>query len=139
LPSSTEQLADRVGGLRVYRARLPDLDFDGGGFGIRGASADRELRGGRAHIGPLAALDIDEHMAAMLLQHRELMIGAQMESLEHERRFGPRAVERGYVHAELQFVHGQLFGFHGYFKGSDCSTRAARYPAPSGITSSLKS
>ena len=58
------------------------------------------------------APDVDEHLPAELAQRLELPLALQEESLKHERRFGPRSVELGDVHAELQVGHRYGFLIH---------------------------
>jgi hypothetical protein len=72
----------------------------------------------------LLAVRIDEHRFAKFLQSLELLGRLQHEALELEGRLGPRAVEPGDVHPELQLRDGHRFS-HRYsslgFKITPCS------------------
>ena len=83
---------------------------------------------GPRRFGRLAFLEVDEDVLAVLLERVELLLGAQHEPLEHERRLRPGAVELGHEHAELQLIDGELLFFHcgRYFSGNESSTSAAR-------------
>ena len=112
------QLLERLAGLRVERARRFDLVRELGLRRVAGIAVDGEGGSGRgrrrrgddrAHVAPP---DVDEHLPAELAQRLELPLALQEESLKHERRFGPRSVELGDVHAELQVGHRYGFLIH---------------------------
>src|SRR5690348_11289380 len=54
-------------------------------------------------------LQVDEHLAAIAAEDLQLLVAFQHEALERERRVGPRSVELGDVHAELQLCDRQSF------------------------------
>src|SRR3954469_18074904 len=93
-----QHAAIRVGGLGFF-----DLDFYRCALGIRDAW--------RGRFGHRAALDIDEHGAAVFLQRVELVLRGKHEALEHEGRISPGTIELGDVHAEAQFGDWYAF-FH---------------------------
>jgi hypothetical protein len=94
----------------IFLHRRLELGLDAGFLGIRGAALDGERRGGWTQ--GLASLEIDEHVLAELPERSELLLRAQVKPLEHERCFGPRAVELRDVHAELQLLDRELLSLH---------------------------
>ncbi len=56
----------------------------------------------------VAALLVDQHVLAVLAQDLQLLLVAQREALERERRLGPRAIQLEDVHAERKVLHGDL-------------------------------
>ena len=71
-----------------------------------------------------AFLEVDDDLLAVLLQHLQLLVVVENESLKHERRFGPGPVELGDVHAKLQLFDGYLFS-HGGGVGPAAAVPAA--------------
>src|SRR5262245_45791669 len=61
-----------------------------------------------------ALLQVDDDFLAELPDRFELLVVVEDESLEHERRVRPRAVELGDVHPELELLDRHLFFLHGH-------------------------
>jgi hypothetical protein len=111
-----EQLVDPLGSLLEERLGDLELVLDPGLLRIRGIAADLE-RGGRGSqldlLGRLGARRVDEHVLAEFFQRSELHRRTELEPLVHERGVGPRPVELGDIHAELELFDRDLLAFHG--------------------------
>ena len=124
-----QELVHGGDGLRVDRGRALHLGFDTDRVGIGGVAADLEAGqlGARARaILELGLLHVDEDVLAEFLQGLQLLVGAQVKALEHEGRIGPRAIELGDVHAELQLSHRHLFPLHRLILAARTPRRARR-------------
>ena len=116
-------------GFLVDRGRALHLGFDIDRFGIGGIAADLEAGQHEARtraILDLGFLHVDEDVLAEFLQGLQLLVGAQVKALEHERRIGPWTIELGDVHAELELPHRNLFPLHRLILAARTPRRARR-------------
>ena len=98
-----QHVAHQRAAVGVGGFRRPDLLLDRRALGIGDARHRRFHR--------RAALEVDDDGGAVFLQGIELLLRAQHEALEHERRVGPRPIELGDVHAEPKLRDGNS-SFH---------------------------
>ncbi len=103
-------------GLREHRARARQLVLDRGELLVHHAAAHlllrllgdrlaRRARRQRQQPGGhdlLAFFGVDVDDLAVFFQRFDLLLGLQHEALVDERRLGPRPVEPGDIHAELE-------------------------------------
>ena len=116
-----KKLVERPASLRIELAGRFDFRAEVALPGIAGRALQRERRRHGWSSGAwrarkrlhLAARRIDEHMPAEFAQRLKLLLGAQAEALEGERRADPRPVELCHVHAELQLADGNGLSVHG--------------------------
>ena len=92
----------------VLQAGRALVGLDRRGVRDNGPQATRRGPGqrvrGRRH--PLVLVVLDHHFPAVLRDLRDLLHVLEPETLEHERRVGPRAVELHHAHADFQRLHG---------------------------------